>query len=944
DPRAPGGGVSGTAILATGPISVDAYTRITARVYQANHGPTNQGYIPTGDDWSAPAVGEYFVNALVGPADVVITEINYHPLAPTAGELATQPLEDPDYESDDFEFVELKNVSGHTVNIRGVRFMGGMEFTFGSHVLADGELIVVVEDLEGFTARYGIEGSLEGTGITVAGAWKGELDNKGEQLTVLGRDGSTLLDFAYDDGGDWPGRADGNGSSLELQDPSAVPSTPLEGTAYLEDPAHWRSSIDVHGSPCAAGSEPSTTVLINEVLAHSDLPHLDRIELVNTTQDAIDIAGWYLSDSSANYFKFAIPPDAAEGTTRWLLGGQYAVFDERDFNLTGLDADPSNDDPNDFALSSFGDDVWLLSVDEQGKPGRFVDRVEFGATLTNVSVGRLSNGNPDSDLLPLAGMSFGTANTAHRVGEVIVSEVHYNPAGSDDDREFIELYNGSGASVDLSHWRIADAVDLEIPEGTTLGMGEALVLVGFDPEDSARAAAFRTEHGVGTAVPLIGPWDPEDVVDNGGEKITLQKRNDELEPGKTEYAYITVDQVDFDDDPPWPDADANGSSLTRLAPGNFGNDPAGWTATRPTPGVAFSVVWSHVFYNNSYWDTPTAENPHFDDDTAIAPDKAALRRHVPSTGYPELDLPYGQATSGNYTNSSRGINGIMVDVSDLPPAAEVIDPDDYFEFRVGNDDTPTGWMPYTVEPAVDVRTGEGDFYSDRLTLIWPDYDPGSPETTAVANGWLQVTVLANEHTGLVEPEVFYFGNAIGETGDSITHARVDANDILQTRNNPHPFFDPAAINCPYDFNRDARVDAYDVVIARNNQTTYSGELHLIDLSGSKASVPATHPATRLDTAEKAPVDSRTSAHDAVLERTVQRRWSRSTRPQSTMDWLWQFESVGLRERSARSIEPAERAVDLLLTAGIPSSGFGEIHVKSGRAESGMSGHDFRGDG
>jgi hypothetical protein len=121
-----------------------------------------------------------------------------------------------------------------------------------------------------------------------------------------------------------------------------------------------------------------------------------------------------------------------------------------------------------------------------------------------------------------------------------------------------------------------------------------------------------------------------------------------------------------------------------------------------------------------------------------------------------------------------------------------------------------------------VRPGEGVFQSDRVVLTWPD--------NLIQNEWLQVTVLANGTTGLAVPSVFYFGNAIGETGDSDLNARVDANDILQTRNNPHPFFNPADIYCPYDFNRDQRVDAYDLLIVRNNQTTYFNQLNLISIT------------------------------------------------------------------------------------------------------------------
>jgi hypothetical protein len=52
--------------------------------------------------------------------------------------------------------------------------------------------------------------------------------------------------------------------------------------------------------------------------------------------------------------------------------------------------------------------------------------------------------------------------------------------------------------------------------------------------------------------------------------------------------------------------------------------------------------------------------------------------------------------------------------------------------------------------------------TDRVTLICPD--------GAVKNTWLQVTVLANQRTGLSTPESFYFGSLVGETGDGATSA------------------------------------------------------------------------------------------------------------------------------------------------------------------------------
>jgi len=119
---------------------------------------------------------------------------------------------------------------------------------------------------------------------------------------------------------------------------------------------------------------------------------------------------------------------------------------------------------------------------------------------------------------------------------------------------------------------------------------------------------------------------------------------------------------------------------------------------------------------------------------------------------------------------------------------------------------------------VTLREGDGVGGSDRITMVWDD--------GAVKNGWLQVTVRA-ERLGLAEDDVFYFGNAVGETGNSAADARVSVADLLLARNNPRGLLDPAEIDCPYDFNRDRRVNATDVLLARNHQTGFADALRLI---------------------------------------------------------------------------------------------------------------------
>ncbi|HRZ92871.1 MAG TPA: hypothetical protein P5022_08190, partial [Candidatus Paceibacterota bacterium] len=124
---------------------------------------------------------------------------------------------------------------------------------------------------------------------------------------------------------------------------------------------------------------------------------------------------------------------------------------------------------------------------------------------------------------------------------------------------------------------------------------------------------------------------------------------------------------------------------------------------------------------------------------------------------------------------------------------------------------------------ITVRTGAGASGSDRLTLIWPD--------NAIQKQWLQVTVQATPNTGLGASDVFYFGNAVGECGNSTTDAKVDLLDQQMARANPHTIFNPAPIDDPCDYNRDKKVDLFDQNIARANPTTVFSALNLIDLSG-----------------------------------------------------------------------------------------------------------------
>ena len=322
-----------------------------------------------GAEWSAVNEAFFFLAGTepASTSNVAISEIQYHPAGSETGA----------------EFLELANTASYAVRLSGVTLSGAVDFTFPEDmVLLPGEMAVVVKDRAIFAARYqSSQSPWFRAGLRVAGEWSGSLANEGESIRVTAADQSPILAVTWSDAGAWPGRADGRGSSLELVSLTGLPVTQPEKDAFLADPGHWRPSSEFHGSPGALGNGPDRRMIINEVLPASLAPAVDFIELLNISEVRQQIGGWFLSDTSDDYRKFRIP----DGTT--VEPGALLAIDESHFN------NPEN--PGcvvPFALSSSGDDVFLIAADAAGNFLRFADRVEFGAVAGGVSWGRSPDG------------------------------------------------------------------------------------------------------------------------------------------------------------------------------------------------------------------------------------------------------------------------------------------------------------------------------------------------------------------------------------------------------------------------------------------------------------------------------------------------------------------------------------------------------------------------
>ena len=231
-----------------------------------------------------------------------------------------------------------------------------------------------------------------------------------------------------------------------------------------------------------------------------------------------------------------------------------------------------------------------------------------------------------------------------------------------------------------------------------------------------------------------------------------------------------------------------------------------------------NIAGRHVFYNQ-----PTVEAlSQVNTGPTLASDKVAL-------------LPGQTATLANYTSFDRGINGIVVDIDNMavPP---MLGADD-FEFRVGNTLDPSTWATAPQPTDVTILPGAGDGGSDRILITWDD--------NQIEKQWLQITVKSNFITGLLEEDVFYFGNAIGDSGNDPSGTSVNASDEIAARNDPHSFLDPAGIDNPHDYNRDQSVNATDEIIARNNGTNFLTRLVLITAPSLSPGAPVPEPSSAL---------------------------------------------------------------------------------------------------
>ena len=187
----------------------------------------------------------------------------------------------------------------------------------------------------------------------------------------------------------------------------------------------------------------------------------DWVELYNTSNSAINLEGYFLSDRRSQPTKFKFPNIIVQPED-YLI-----IWVDTDSTQTGLHTN--------FKLSASSEQVYLFNTDTN-----LIDYVHFYNMQADQSIARTHDGNgPFKILSP----TFDSSNGNHSSGLVINEWMPFNESVEEDEygeyNDWIELYNNSNQSINLEGYFLSnkanEATKYQFPN-ISIGSHEYLVL------------------------------------------------------------------------------------------------------------------------------------------------------------------------------------------------------------------------------------------------------------------------------------------------------------------------------------------------------------------------------------------------------------------------------------------------------------------------------------
>jgi hypothetical protein len=495
-------------------------------------------------------LSHFVILAVIAVFDLAATQETLGPSSRRTGLVMSEIMYHPQPRGDGLnaEFIEVFNSEPSAADLSGFRLSGDVDFTFPANTVIPSLSFLVVAPVPADVQNiYGLSGVLGGFGNLT-----NSLPNDSGTLRLRNRNGAVLLEVNYADDPPWPAAPDGAGHSLVLARPSLG-----EG-----DPRSWAPSVLIGGSPGAfepANNDPLSAVVINEFLAHTDDLEVDFVEFYNHGNQTVDLSGCILTDDPLTN-KFVIPTNASVPARGFVH-----------FTQTSMS----------FALSAEGETIYLKNP----ASNRVVDAVRFGSQENGVSSGRSPDGA--NEFHRLAAQTPGAANSAIRLGEIVINEIMYHPISEEADDQYIELHNRSGSSVTLSGWRITGGIGFTLPANAVVAPDGYVVV-------AENATRLLTNYSGLTTNNTFGNFSGQ--LSGRGERVALTMPDTIIVTNatgnlETNRINITVDEVTYGTGGRWPKlTDGGGSSLELIDHRGNHRLPSNWAASDESAKAPWTLV------------------------------------------------------------------------------------------------------------------------------------------------------------------------------------------------------------------------------------------------------------------------------------------------------------------------------------------------------------------
>jgi PKD repeat protein len=498
--------------------------------------------------------------------ELVITEIMYN--SPESG-------------ADSLEFIEIYNASEGVIDLEGIYFSAGLEYTFPALTLQPAEYLLVSVNAQAMQNTFGVT-SYEWT--------NGGLSNGGELIEIRDIHDQVIDYVEYDDVMPWDTLADGFGPSLTFCNPTL-------DNALAEN---WMASAAM-----AAINANNDTIYATPGAGCANLDPIANFEADQTVVDmgdAVNFTDLSTGDPTTWAWTFDGATPASSGDQN-PAGVVYPDPGQYDVTLTVT---------NEYGESTETKAMYITVNDTAAAPV-----ADFTASQTTISVGSsidfmdMSLNNPTSWEWTFDGATPGTSNSENPTGiqytsvgtftvtlvatneigsdtetktdyitvrdttafDLVITEIMYNPPESGNDSlEFVEIYNNDAVEVDLEGYYFSQGFEYEFLEGSIAAGEYILVAINAD--------AMMNTFGVDAMQWTSG------ALSNSGEIIELRNSADKV-----------VDIVEFTDSEPWPvRADGDGPSMTLCNPEDDNNVAENWWAS-----LEFAAVNAE---NDTIWATP----------------------------------------------------------------------------------------------------------------------------------------------------------------------------------------------------------------------------------------------------------------------------------------------------------------------------------------------------